>query len=181
MPKIRGNKKLELGDWVFGLGSSKLNNEFHLIYGMEVNERITFEEYWKDPRFQFKKPIKNGSLKRIHGDNIYYQDPENEEWGQLQSLHSTSDGRVNPKHMDKDLSSKFVLISRHFYYFGKNHFLIPEPYRKICGHNARGFSCPSIPVDVGDDFLEYLQKEFIEGVHGDPINWKDYDQIKLIF
>ena len=81
--------------------------------------------------------------------------------------------------MEKDLGGKYVLISKHFYYFGNKNFLIPEAYQDICGNNARGFSGPSIPVDVGYKFIEYLKKK--EGVKGDPISWRDYDQIKFIF
>ena len=53
--KIR--KNAEIGDYVIGIGSaakgSKLKNK--IIYIMQISEKITFEEYWNDKRFQYKK------------------------------------------------------------------------------------------------------------------------------
>lgn len=59
---IRNNKHLEIGDWIIGLGSVAMNNLNHLIFAMKLEEKITFDEYWNDERFQCKKPILNGSL-----------------------------------------------------------------------------------------------------------------------
>lgn len=59
---IRSNKGLEVGSWIIGTGSKKLKNANKLIYAMQVGEKLTFNEYWNDPRFQYKKPIINGTL-----------------------------------------------------------------------------------------------------------------------
>lgn len=179
MPKVRINSNLKLGDWIFGVGSKVLRNEYHLIYAMQVNEKITFEDYWIDKRFQYKKPNNNGSLKTIHGDNIYYKNVKGE-WGQLDCLHSNADGSVNQKHLEKDLSGKYVLVSTVFFYFGENNFAIPPEFREICGNNPRGFAGPSIPIDIGNNFLIWLGKNYRHGIHGDPINWSDYKQTKLL-
>lgn len=178
MPKVRINSNLKLGDWIFGLGSKVLKNEYQLIYAMQLEEKITFEKYWLDERFQYKKPTNNGSLKSMHGDNIYYMRGNNG-WGQLDSLHSNADGSINQDHMKKDLSGKFVLISTVFFYFGECHFEIPIEFRGICGNNPRGFAGPSIPLSVGNKFIAWLEKTYVKGVHGDPINWIDYKQTKL--
>jgi len=179
MPRLRINNNLQLGDWIFGIGSKVLKNEFHLIYAMQVNEKITFEEYWGDKRFQYKKPSNNGSLKKIHGDNIYYLKSGKSEWGQLQSLHSNADGSINQAHLKKDLSGKYILVSTNFFYFGENHFEIPDEFKGICGNNPRGYAGPSIDKIVGGDFLNWLDQNYRLGIHGDPINWSDYRQTKL--
>lgn len=178
MQKIRSNSNLAVGNWIFGLGSMKLNNENHLIYAMEVSEKITYEDYWEDHRFLYKKPTANGSLKKLHGDNIYFK--KDNIWNQLPSLHSKSNGNCNPAHLEKDLSGKYVLVSTNFYYFGKNSIPIPKEFQPIIGDNKRGFSGPKIPLECGNSFLEYLKKHYNYGVMGDPINWKEYDQLKLI-
>jgi len=54
-PTIRKNKNLEIGDWIIGTGSAKLKNLHHLIYAMQVEEKLTFNEYWNDSRFNYKK------------------------------------------------------------------------------------------------------------------------------
>ncbi len=179
MPKIRINSNLKLGDWIFGVGSKVLRNEHHLIYAMRVDEKITFEDYWLDKRFQYKKPNNNGSLKTIHGDNVYYKKNPKGEWGQLECLHSNADGSVNQEHLKKDLSGKYVLVSTDFVYLGENNFEIPIKFREICGNNPRGFAGPSIPIGVGNNFLIWLCKNYRRGIHGDPINWRDYAQTKL--
>ena len=53
---IRSNKNLQIGDWIIGTGSAKLKNLYHLIYAMRLEEKITFQNYWEDERFQYKKP-----------------------------------------------------------------------------------------------------------------------------
>ncbi|HAT4044914.1 TPA: hypothetical protein I9Z20_002522, partial [Citrobacter freundii] len=53
---IRRNRNLNIGSWVFGTGSVKLKNLHKLIYAMRVDETLTFNEYWNDPRFSHKKP-----------------------------------------------------------------------------------------------------------------------------
>ncbi len=178
MPKVRVNNNLSIGDWIFGVGSKVLRNEFHLIYAMQVNEKITFDDYWVDKRFQYKKPNNNGSLKTIHGDNVYFK-KDKSEWGQLECLHSNPDGSVNLEHLKKDLSGKYVLISSDFFYFGDSHFAIPSEFKAICGNNPRGFAGPSIPIDIGNNFVIWLKETYPKGIHGDPINWSDYKQTKL--
>jgi hypothetical protein len=31
------------------------------IFGMRVTETLSFDQYWLDPRFEVKKPLRNGS------------------------------------------------------------------------------------------------------------------------
>ena len=71
-PKIRNSA--EVKDWVIGMGGSRLNATGQCIFAMRVTEKITFNEYWTNPKFLDKKPIRNGSQKIMVGDNIYYQD-----------------------------------------------------------------------------------------------------------
>lgn len=69
---IRKNQNLAVGDWIIGTGSKKMNMLNRLIYAMRVEGVMTFDEYWNDPKFAFKKPDLNGSLARMYGDNIYH-------------------------------------------------------------------------------------------------------------
>jgi len=62
---------------------------------MKITEKLTFQEYWEDERFAYKKPVLNGSLKQIHGDNIYHL--EDNIWLQSDSHHSGYDGILNDK------------------------------------------------------------------------------------
>lgn len=169
-PTIRKNKDLKKGDWIIGTGSVKLGNLYHLIFAMQFEEKLTFNEYWEDSRFQYKKPILNGSLVQLYGDNFYHQD-EQGNWIQEDSAHSFSDGKPNPGHIKKDIGGKYVLISKTFYYFGENSILIPERFRDVCS-NGRNMKGPSIDTKNAEKFIKWVQDKYDLGVHGDPISWK---------
>ena len=111
-PHIR--KKAEVGDWIIGTGANANNLLNRLIFIMRISEKITFEEYWNDKRFTRKKPVLNGSLVKIHGDNIYHK--QNNDWHQLDSHHSNIEGIINSDNLKQDLSGEFVLISTEFVY-----------------------------------------------------------------
>jgi len=170
---IRMNKRLMIGDWIFGLGSVKLKNLNHLIYAMKVEEKITFNEYWEDQRFQYKKPVLNGSLVQIYGDNIYHIDPITKKWHQENSAHSLIDGKTNDSHTVADTKGEFVLISKSFYYFGDEAFEIPEKFLPIC-NEGRNVKSVSIPEPIADEFVKWLSEKYDQGIMGDPINWKNH-------
>lgn len=172
-PTIRNNKHLQLGDWIIGTGSVKLKKLHHLIFAMQLEEKITLEQYWDDPRFQYKKPVINGSLVQMYGDNFYHRDPKTKKWKQENCAHSLEGGKTNTKHLKIDTGGKFVLISKIFYYFGDNSVLIPKRLQEVCseGRNMKG---PSIPIKKATQFIEWLQSNHIVGIHGDPINWKEH-------
>ena len=65
--QIRKNKHLQIGDWIIGLGSVAMGNLNHLIFAMQLEEKITFDDYWNDLRFQCKKPNINGSYYNYMG------------------------------------------------------------------------------------------------------------------
>lgn len=136
---IRSNKGLEVGSWIIGTGSKKLKNANKLIYAMQVGEKLTFNEYWNDPRFQYKKPIINGTLVQMYGDNFYHQNEEGK-WIQENSAHSLANGMPNLGHLKRDVGGQYVLISTNFYYFGDQAISVPKEFVRdvfvmdeICG------------------------------------------------
>ena len=170
-PTIRNNKNLQIGDWIFGTGSVKLDRLHHLIFAMQVEEKILMENYWTDPRFQYKKPVLNGSLVQMYGDNFYYKDVRSKKWKQLDGAHSLHGGRSNEKHLDIDTGGKYVLISKTFFYFGDKAVKMPKRFWSVCseGRNMKG---PAISKEIADSFVEWLIENYDLGIHGDPIDWK---------
>jgi len=182
-PKIRGSSKLKIGDWILGTGSKAIEMSTgkkwlrrKLIYAMQVSEKITFDDYWSDPRFQYKKPKMNGSRVAMFGDNFYHTD-ENGNWIQEDSAHSMQDGTCNQGHLKKDTSSRNVLISEHFYYFGTNAPTIPNEFLEICkeGIGEKKFE----NIQLADDFINWVTINFKTGIHGDPLNWVRSNQLSL--
>src|SRR6185295_10141314 len=109
-PGIRN--RAEVGDWVIGMGGARLKATGRCIFAMRVSEKLTFNEYWESPRFLDKKPVRNGSLKMIVGDNIYYFDTGVGEWSQADSHHSNADGSINRDNLARDTQSNNVLVSQ---------------------------------------------------------------------
>jgi hypothetical protein len=116
-PGIR--KSAKSGDWILGVGGAKLRQANRkCILLMRVSEKLSFQDYWNDPRFSLKKPCRNGSLVRMIGDNIYHKS-NNDEWLQEDSHHSNPDGTINHANLERDTESDQVLVSDYFYYFGR--------------------------------------------------------------
>lgn len=180
-PEIRRSKKLAIGDWVIGTGSKALEHTTgrkltdKLIYAMKVTEKTTLEQYWDDSRFQYKKPVMNGTLVTMYGDNFYHRD-ENGDWVQEDSAHCKLDGTCHQEHLEKDTGGNNVLISEHFYYFGNQAPKIPHGLSGIC-HTTQGQK--KITDQLAIDAVNWIEQKFKLGINGDPLNWIEYNQTRL--
>lgn len=176
--QVRNNSHLQIGDWVIGLGSVSMGNLGRIIYAMQVDEKITFDQYWEDERFVVKRPIINGTLVQMYGDNCYHT--VNGKVVQEPCAHRKSAGVVNVEHRRRDCAGKYVLLAHRFYYFGDQCPVIPEQFSYIL-NNSRGTKF----WDLADDdtqinaFIQWLDDTFGQGIHGDPCNWKEFNLPKL--
>jgi hypothetical protein len=173
-PNIRKSKNLKIGDWLVGTGSKSLEKaasfecDTRLIYAMKVSEIIGLNSYWHDSRFAYKKPIMNGTLTTMFGDNFYHLDKE-EKWVQVDCAHRNPDGVYNNEHFRKDITGKNALISEEFYYFGDCAPQIPTHLIDVC-HTTQGTKIVN-PVELATLFVEWLQTNFERGMQGLPISW----------
>jgi len=174
-PNIR--KKALVGDWIIGTGSVENDLLYNLIFLMKVTEKVSFQEYWDTPKYSKKKPLLNGSLKQIHGDNIYYKEANN--WCQLNSHHSLPEGQLNNENLRQDLSGKSVLISNEFVYLGSNAIPVDEKYHSICPNSKQRDYITVQNIDMANEFISEILKKYPQGINGDPINWKEYAQLSL--
>lgn len=132
-PKIR--KWAQVGDFVIGNANKQLNNK--LIYMMKVTKKITFDDYWQGAEYLCKRPVMNGSVKTMYGDNIYHHD-ESGKWVQEDSHHSLPKGKLNIYNLNRDTGeTDAVLISTEFFYFGRNMVDVPLKFRR-CLHRYIG-------------------------------------------
>jgi len=132
-PRIRS--VAQVGDWVFGLAGSELAKPGHCVFGMCVSETLSFDEYWLDPRFEVKKPRRNGSRVMMLGDNIYHRPDEASEWEQEDSHHSRPDGMPDASNIATDTQTNRVLISEEFRYFGASAPLVPNDVLQEIGYS----------------------------------------------
>ena len=168
-PQIR--KSAKEGDWIIGLGSSnqndlKLNYRDRLIYAMKVTEKMTFNEYWKDKRF-LKKRQSADSAKGRCGDNMYHSNSKGE-W-----IQKTYEAHNTPENRKRDTGVDAVLVSKHFFYFGKNGIDVPKSFQQSVsskltqGHRYKGLE------KEGKKLIEFLEKKYKKGRHSNPISYEE--------
>lgn len=168
-PRIRGSARV--GDWIAGMGGSRLRATGHCIFAMRVGRILTFNQYWADPEFRDKRPIRNGSLVMLVGDNIYHNDGK--AWIQEDSHHSRSDGTPEPSNVVNDTSADAVLVSDLFYYFGTLAPEVPSSILEAIGYkNGRNHRRISLPYP-GEKLVEWLTSNFVPNrVLGSPYDFE---------
>lgn len=162
-PLIR--RVANVGDWVLGTGSRKYGLEGHLVFAMKVAEAVSFDEYWRDSRFQCKKPNLRGSRKQAFGDNIYRKDRSTGVWLQSNSHHSYPDGSANPLNVQHDTQTDRVLIATEFIYFGGNAVSIPTHLSGVC---ARRGHKSNFKHEFVSSFLTWIVSLRQKGFQGPP-------------
>lgn len=171
-PRIRNSASTD--DWVVGVGGRNLKATGKCVFAMKITSKISFNEYWENPIYKDKKPVRNGSKRMVVGDNIYFNDMETGLWSQAFSHHSHADGSLNEYNRDRDTKSSNVLLSKHFYYFGSAAPLIPQlimdslNYKNGVGHRKRNLSAAA-------DLISWLEREYATNLNlviADPFNFE---------
>jgi hypothetical protein len=121
-PAIR--RTAEIGDLIVGLGSANspigdISN--YVVYAMRVTSKLTMKEYDQFCKTSLPKKIphwRSRDYRLRMGDCIYdYTTGEHPKmrWG----IHSENN-------RERDLSGKYALVSKQFYYFGNQPVDLPE-------------------------------------------------------
>lgn len=154
-PRIRSVAKNS--DWIVGMGGTRLNAVGRCIFAMKVSRSISFNEYWTNPSYGDKRPVRNGSLKMIVGDNIYHQ--LHGEWHQLDSHHSHPDGSPNTHNVTNDTQTDAVLVSDHFFYFGSAAIEIPASILQSLGYENRR-NHRTFDGTVAQPLISFIEENF---------------------
>jgi hypothetical protein len=177
-PGIRA--RAEIGDWVIGTGAkTKYDLSGSLIYAMAVGEAIDFDTYWSDPRFRTKRPVLNGSLKQVYGDNVYHR--SGKRWIQSDSHHSLVGGAPNSANIRRDTSANRVLIATHFAYFGASAPKIPlrfRPYAPTGEHICAGRGYRVLSTKLCESFLSWLEGTGKRGLCGIPLEFAAHSRTR---
>ena len=168
---IRGHA--DIGDWVIGAGSKANGLWGKIVYAMIVDETLTFDQYWNDPRFQVKKPVIGGTHKWFFGDNIYQRDGSADGFRQADSHHILNNGQVNNDNLRQDTQHDRVLFAREYVYFGAN---AVAPPREAFGHLQEPFprdvrTYKSYSPAMQQAIKDWLSDSFEWGLHGLPEAW----------
>lgn len=170
-PVIR--RHAEIGDWIVGTGPTDKGKQRNLIFVMKVEEVLTFDKYWNDPRFLCKRPNLRGSLKQAYGDNIYHRDKQTGEWHQENSHHSFPNGVLNEENLCQDVeTTENVLISQSFSYWGKSGPEIPSNFlSESFNLKARRGHKNNFNETHIERFLAWYQSLDQTGYLGEPIDF----------
>ncbi|NBB53422.1 hypothetical protein GVN24_34660 [Rhizobium sp. CRIBSB] len=167
-PVIR--RVASVGDFVLGFGSAASSISGRLIYWMRVEEILTFDEYWIDPRFEKKKPVINGSLIKYFGDNIYHTGDDGgvlQEW----SFHSLPNGDANLKNVTRDTgTTNKILVSNSFGYYGEQALTLPDEFAPVVPH-GRGHRTVIQGCAVSE-IVDWLLNHTELGFVGEPSGWR---------
>jgi Nucleotide modification associated domain 2 len=131
-PAIR--RKAQIGDWIIGTGAKSvkckdgrcLDLSGRAIYAMKVTDKKTLHEYNIYCKKSLPNKIPTGRTTdwRIHvGDCIYDYSSD--------KVPKIRKGVHNEANMKNDLSGKFALLSKDFYYFGREPKPLPPCLRNI--------------------------------------------------
>lgn len=174
--KHRIRQSAQVGDWIIGTGSAnrQIRRGGHLVYAMRVTQAMTFSDYDADPRFQSKKPYRQGSRKQSCGDNIYYRNAADTQWLQRDSFHSNTDGTRRADHVQRDTGGDRVLASECFVYYGGAGPRIPAT---LIAPDGRPLCKTGIGYYVFDDrtFIAEVEAWLVSfdgsGYEGPPFEW----------
>lgn len=156
MPTVR--RTARLGDWIVGMGGRALKATGSCIYAMRVDGDLSFDQYWASERFRGKRPARNGSRKKMVGDNIYHRDPATGLWLQENSVHSRLDGGQDALNTRHDTQTDRILFSDKFFYFGASAPAVPPAMLKQIGFkNGRGHR--KYDLKKCGSFLAWVEKQ----------------------
>ncbi len=174
--KQRIRENVRIGDFIVGIGSKTTKYAKKMIFYMQVEEKIKYDEYWQKDEFEIKKAIIQGSKKMQYGDNIYHK--VEGVWMQENSHHSLDDGSINPLNLNRDTKSEFVVLSReNWSYYGSNAIKLPSELEIVlCPDRNRGHRHISDQnfITVFHDFVRRLEK----GYMGKPIKWLESERFQ---
>ena len=162
-PMIR--KTAKVGDWVIGTGSKSKDRNGYIVYAMRITEKMSFDEYWNDPRFRAKKPGQEGCWKSACGDNIYWWDHITNGWAQAEdSYHCDYDVGRDTKYTEQ------VLVSENFVYWGGDGPPLPPEFGGVsvlC--TTQGYKC-RFPEGTVSEFARWVGQFEERGICGYPLD-----------
>jgi hypothetical protein len=151
-PRIR--KGAQPGDLVLGFAGKPIASDPHkVVWAGFVSEKLTFAQYWRDPRFRRKKPQATP-----HPDNIYRTGAV----GLIQVPNSVHDAGS----IATDERGRFVLVLNPAWHLDLRISSLPEQFSnlRLSPNNRRGHRVSDVPPHVAAELLAWLQSR----ADGDP-------------
>lgn len=171
-PKIR--EMAVKGDWIVGLTGVKTKPVLRCVFAMIVTRDTNFDNYWADPEFRTRRPVRNGTPKKQVGDNIYHRDTRESDWIQEDSVHSETDGTQSQLNTAHDTRIDRVLLSDQFVYFGAAAPLLPQSVREALEYTRNPRDYRRFDAVRGKPLMDWLAPQIAahpNHVLADPIDF----------
>ncbi len=129
--------------WVLGTGGAdpkRSAGNGKIVYAMQVDEVLSRGEYYEDPRFRSKRPVRDGTYEGYVGDNAKPKD-------------------------EFEKRQQFVLVSSHFFYFGQKAAPIPRKFGCVVKRGP-GFRSQFEDGEI-KRFVEWVEQHE-PGMQGEP-------------
>ena len=169
-PGFRRSKRV--GDWIAGFTSTYLCKDRvgqeRLVYLVKIDEKMSLADYFRDPRFQCKKP-KSVAQKKIYlaGDNIY--EPLCPYPTTVSDFKQCRNPNHKEEHKKEDILGENVLLGTEFIYFGRNALSIPPHLRPEVPYGVAKYGVKTPDVGRARKFIEFVMAKVSTGrIHGPP-------------
>ena len=151
-PQIRN--EASVGDWIVGMCPKRMDPR-KVTFTMRVNETLSFREYFRDERFQHKKPTAMAT-----GDNIYNRTRT----GKVKQLRNPFHG---PQDIAHDTNTDRMLVGSIYWYFGGDAISPPDDLADhlVYPYVGRKVVCDA---DVIRSYVRWLSSQYRMGIHGEP-------------
>lgn len=154
----------QVGDWIAAYGAAGTPYRSKLVVLMQVQETLTFDQYWEDDRFIKKRPVFNKGMHYMYGDNIYHH--VNGVWMQEPSHHSHEDGSINYVNLQHDTQTDRVLIATEFFYFGNKAIELPREFDDLIGKGRNHQTCKD--EHMIESLVSYIREKNGNRIQGVP-------------
>jgi hypothetical protein len=144
-PSVR--KHAAIGDLILAFTGRALGNEPHAIrWAGIVSEKLEFESYWRDRRFEGKKPQSKSAMP----DNIYRPS--------INGLQLEPNKKHTESHVRTDLSGKYVLVFKESWQFGPTSPILPLNFGLRMIHGRRGHRVHELDESTFKELKRWLDK-----------------------
>jgi hypothetical protein len=134
------------GDMILAFAGRPIDRDPHkVVWAGIVDEKLTFEQYWNDPRFQKKKPRVSK-----HPDNIYRP--------RGRHLNLVPNGVHGQKSAATDQRGQFVLIFKRAWHLDLKSSSLPEQFSnlRLSKNNRRGHRRSEIQDGAAKELLSWV-------------------------
>ena len=151
-PNHQGTR-LKTGDYIMGFLNKARG--YRLVYSMEISEILNLDDYYRDARFEQKKPNLRGDWKDRCGDNFYSKSSDGA-WIQHRNRFHL-DARLK----EQDTRYARAFVAKRFWYRGRAAEAVPKEFSALVG--GRGARV-NHDMDLAHQLVEWVAASYAEGV-----------------